>query len=1228
MLSNAALWRPMGGLAMTRWIVLPLVAGLTLSTLAAWETQRSNERIAQQAVAAALAETADAVTERIHRYQLGLRGLRGAIQVVEGQQLSLAGFQRYSNTRDIHHEFPGARGFGFIRRVLPGQDEAFVQQQRYLGQSDFNIQQFHPHDGERFVVQYIAPIAINRAGLGLDIASEPSREKAAVDAMRSGTAQLTRPISFYQSTNPDAKALLMLLPVYRSAVTPATEQERVSSAIGWTYAPLQVNDVLSNLVVSNTGLGLQLIDVSQDHMAEPLYTSPSTSPNEPVLVSQAVEREIFGRRWRLQMFAYEPFIKSLHQTSPWLVFVIGLLISGLAAALLALFENLRRRRIEIFTDQARLAAIVESSSDGIISKDMEGVVTSWNKGAELIFGFTSDEAVGKRVADLLVPLTLQNEEREILARINRGERVSHFETQRLHRDGRLLDVSVAVAPIHDGTGMIVGASKTVRDISTQKAAKANLQKLYSSLELQVVERTAELQQSKLQADSANAAKSAFLANMSHEIRTPLNAVLGMLQLLLLTPLNMRQSDYVTKAKSASTSLLDLLNDILDFSKIEAGKLQLDAHRFELETLMRGLAVVLSGNQGDKEVEVVFDLSPNLPSVLVGDSLRLQQVLINLAGNALKFTAKGYVIVSITMLEQNDSNCLLRFAVTDTGIGIAQEHQAHIFEGFSQAETSTSRRFGGSGLGLVICKRLVELMGGHLQVVSEPEKGSRFWFDLRCAVEPGKTLKGDCHAADTPLRILIADDNQVVAELLLRTVEALGWQANVVSNGRLAVELVRKAHEQACPYDVVLMDWRMPELDGLSAAQLIHDDTTTTKQPVVVMITAYGREALAQIQQIGQSPFVDFLTKPVTPKQLAFTVQQALAGTSNFATIALQTSQKRLLGLSILVVEDNALNRQVAAELLKHEGARVQLAEGGLQGVSLALNTIPAFDVVIMDIQMPDIDGYEATRRIRADQRGALLPILAMTANASETDRQLCLAAGMNEHVGKPIDINQVVNTVLLITGHQMLHDPAFVAAHDLPVRNKVIEPGASILNRFGMNIDLVKRLFHEFQHDAQSLLADLQRQVEVHDLAAQSLVLHSLKGSAGSIGATALQVRAGELEKQLKALPAESADPLITSQVQQQLQQLLALSVEQLSAWIATCEAPVVAQKSNAQMPALEWQHKREELLELLLAGNMRAIELTEELMAGNPPLWFTEVAAQVYALMFNSAANLLRDGA
>ncbi len=1408
-------------------VTLVLALGLVATIVGCLILQNINEQRTREALGAAAERAVQSVVSRLQLYQFGLRGTRGAIITAGEENMTRETFHRFSQMRDVSKEFPGARGFGFIRRVSPQGLDEFLRRARADGVPDFSIHQFAPHEGDLYVIQYLEPNTDHSAVFGLDIASEADRADAARKAARTGMAQITAPITLERSLGKEEQSFLILLPIYKNGIVLPTEAEREAAIVGWGYTPLMIENVLDGLVPQGEAVNLRLKDITVPGMEEQFYQTTSEPGAQLAgVMTHTLERDIFGRRWQVELEALPLFVEHLHLVSPTVVFFLGVLASLLLAALVGIAGVSSQRRIQVIAEQARLALIVEGSADAIIGKTLQGVVTSWNSGAQNLLGYTAQEAVGQPLVNLIVPPELAAEELEILARIGHGETITNFDTQRRRKDGRSISVSVNVSPIRDESGQVIGVSKILRDVSAQKAAEARILELNSSLEEQVAARTSELRrinllfgsvlrsasevsiiatdldgvisvfnegaehllgyraeevlgkatpailhveqeliergaelsaeyaqviegfrvlahkpefehsetrewtyvrkdgspvpvslvvtalrddegqlagylgiaiditqrkaaehrlevslqaarvirdqllmaadvaelgiwtwtltddalqwndrmfefysqplslrdnglsyahwyervhpedvdavaaqlaaavagegvydpifrvqgpdgrirfiqagaqverdaqgravqvtginrditaqreleshllQAKNQADSASAAKSFFLANMSHEIRTPMNAVMGMLQLVQHTDLNARQRDYVVKAQTAAKSLLGLLNDILDYSKIEAGKLRLDPHPFELEPLMRDLAVVLAGNQGRKEVEVMFDLDSDLPGSLVGDSLRLQQVLINLAGNALKFTQQGQVVVSIRQLKRSQDTVRIRVEVCDTGIGISAEQLLRIFDGFTQAEASTTRRFGGTGLGLVICKRLVGLMGGELLVESEEGVGSRFWFDISLEMARNEPLRLSCPGVDSTMRLLVADDNSMACELLLRTVRSLGWTADTVSGGTLAVESVRKAQQRGQPYDVVLMDWRMPDMDGLSAARLISLQEQAAPPPMVIMITAYGREVLADVHHEGDAPFVGFLTKPVTPRQLADAVQRAFSNSEPLPeSLPGPARPRRLAGMRLLVVEDNALNRQVADELLRGEGALVSLAEGGLEGVSQVMSASTPFDAVLMDIQMPDIDGMEATRRIRRHPHFALLPILAMTANASNSDREACMAAGMNDHVSKPIDLEQLVSTLRIQTGREA-PQPLMMSEVQSPSTESVIEARHSIMGRFGGNLELICTVLYSFGAELEKQLVLLPEHLRDRDGPAVAAVLHAIKGSAGTVGAQALSQRAGALERELLHGDAAAvARVLEDPRWLPELKELLVRSIEQL----------------------------------------------------------------------------------
>ena len=450
-------------------------------------------------------------------------------------------------------------------------------------------------------------------------------------------------------------------------------------------------------------------------------------------------------------------------------------------------------------------------------------------------------------------------------------------------------------------------------------------------------------------------------------------------------------------------------------------MELDLQPFRIDRLLRDLSVILSANVGVKPLEVLFDVDPALPPALVGDAMRLQQVLINLAGNAIKFASQGEVVIQFKVLSRNQHETMLHIAVRDSGIGIAPENQARIFQGFSQAETSTTRRFGGTGLGLSISKRLVELMGGHLAVDSALNQGSTFHFNLKLG--SAKEVPGDLEPprrrSPMPMDVLVIDDSEIARDLTSTMARSWGWHVDAAEGGLQALALVEaRANAKLAPYDAIFVDWLMPGMDGWETIDRLHQLGDRAQSPITVMVTAHGRELLSERSAEEHAMINGFLVKPVTASMLLDAVMDAKAAAAtaatgqNPATPRAPVKPKRLLGLRLLVVEDNKINQMVAKGLLTQEGAEVTLADNGQLGVAAVAEAQTLFDVVLMDVQMPVMDGYAATRAIRLELGLTALPIIAMTANAMASDRAACLAAGMNDHVGKPFDLDLLVAMLL------------------------------------------------------------------------------------------------------------------------------------------------------------------------------------------------------------------------
>ncbi len=690
-----------------------------------------------------------------------------------------------------------------------------------------------------------------------------------------------------------------------------------------------------------------------------------------------------------------------------------------------------------------------------------------------------------------------------------------------------------------------------------------------------------LQEARDIAEQATISKGQFLANMSHEIRTPMNAILGMLKLMHATELNERQFDYVNKAEGAAQSLLGLLNDILDFSKIEAGKLELDPQAFSPERIFRELSVIMALNLGNKPVELLFDIDPTIPKTLLGDAMRLQQILINLAGNALKFTQSGEVVVHMRALEHQGNATRLLIGVRDSGIGIAPENQAKIFSDFSQAEASTTRRYGGTGLGLSICKRLVELMGGKLAVESVLGKGSDFYFEITLPHAEATTHSTHSAHSELPapepetaqesMDVLVVDDNAVARELLQSMMRSLGWKVDAAAGGLEAIDRVQaRARHQQSAYQVIFVDWEMPGLDGWETMAELRQLGDAFGKPICIMLTVHNRQALTQRTPHEQASLNAFMVKPVTAAMIREVVSEARAGRSGFRRKDRVASKagRRLIGMRLLVVEDNLVNQQVARELLVAEGAEVELADNGLAAVSAltqARNVAP-FHVILMDVQMPVMDGFTATRVIRKDLGMDKIPIIAMTANAMASDREDCLEAGMTDHIGKPFDLNYLVNMLLQKSDFKPAASPdapapATPSGHELPaapmVKSTLAEDGAlavdleTALSHLDGLTDLYVDLAKQFIEELESVVAEYDRALSASLFAEAARQMHTLKGTAATLGVMPLSLLAHDLEKICKAAtqPADalSREPELAAMVSASIAALRA-AIEQLEA--------------------------------------------------------------------------------
>lgn len=800
-------------------------------------------------------------------------------------------------------------------------------------------------------------------------------------------------------------------------------------------------------------------------------------------------------------------------------------------------KEIESRTASLRSSEKLSRTIVDGAPTGVAIIDKQGMVTMWNHAAETVYEYSHSEAIGQDLCQL-IKMVPQGELQAILSPpldIADQRKVSgcFYEVDTFTRQGVLVPIDLGITIFElQGTCQ---AALFLRDVTSRK----------------IVEN--ELSQAKAKAEEAVEIKSMFLANMSHEIRTPMNAIIGMSHLALKTDLSPKQHDYVSKIHNSATLLLGIINDILDFSKIEAGKLEIEQVDFSLDEVFHNVSIVTGQKAFEKGLELIFHIPRSLPAKLIGDPLRLSQVIINLVNNAVKFTESGEISVTVEQKTCMDNRIELAISVEDSGIGMSATQTKSLFNAFTQADGSTTRKYGGTGLGLSISRRLVQLMGGDIGVTSTPDLGSTFTFNIWLDIASmDNNIPVAVPDVLTNIRCLVVDDNENALMVMEDLLSFLPQKARFAKSGAQAIEFLQQAAQSAQAINLIFMDWNMPDMNGIETSLCIRETLAQDIQPKIIMVTAYDKDYMkdapedAQIsgylsKPVGQSNLYDLLMDTLVPKKTQSEQDQSVKASDEH-----DTNGETLEGLKVLLTEDNEINQQIACELMQAQGLDVTVANNGQESIELleqSHNKGELFDIIFMDLQMPVMDGYEASKRIRATPAYDDIPLIAMTAHAMVEERERCINLGMNDHVSKPINPDRLFATIHKwcrlnrLDGHSAPITLAPPPAEN-SLANIVSFDYKNGLLRLAGNEKLYQRLISQFVDKEFNFKKRLTIALEKRDYELAIRSAHTLKGASANLGAIRLSDLAARLEYKLAAQSDDGDFAGLMDELDEHLQQL------------------------------------------------------------------------------------------